>query len=519
MSGRIEVARQAGGSAVTDLTAGTEAGARGAGTAIALILGTGLAYLVLVALFWMGPLGADDAKYWVASSEWLKHFPSVAAVHYPYGDAYHLALRHTLVIPMALTRLVLGDGLPALVLSTMVATFALIVLVVLWVWRVSDLRGAILAAALLVTSPLLILPSSTASIDPVEAVLVFAVFALLARAFRNGPSWPTLLAAGTFAALALMSRETSVFALVALGLLFLAGYGMERRWYLVIGLGFLIIAGAEMGSYWVLTGNPLYRYTISLHHDEAINRWVEQGSGTPIVHPLIDPVIMLLLSHYFGLLFWVGLPLAVWLVWRVRLSAPARQLVVLLAVLSLTWAVLSAALWQQLTLVPRYYLVLAVGVSVLAALGVNCLWQRGRMHLPIACATVLLLGNLAGLAGDNRNYMFGEHVLVSLATDKNAIIHTDSESLRRAEMMLEWAGAERRVVRTAPGPGELYFYNPTRVPSGFHPGKGWTVIGQSAPPASLAQRVLQLLPGISLPAWLLKRIGPGHPGVTLYRAG
>ena len=168
-------------------------------------------------------MGADDAKYWVASSEWLRHFPSVAAVHYPYGDAYHLALRHTLVIPVALTRLVLGDGPPALVLSTMVATFALIVLLVPWVWRVSDLRGAILAAALLVTSPLLILPSSTASIDPVEAVLVFAVFALLARAFRNGPSWPALLAVGIFAALALMSRETSVFALVALGLLFLAG--------------------------------------------------------------------------------------------------------------------------------------------------------------------------------------------------------------------------------------------------------------------------------------------------------
>ena len=67
---------------------------------------------------------------------------------------------------------------------------------------------------------------------------------------------------------------------------------------------------------------------------------------------------------------------------------------------------------------PRYYLVLAVGVSVLAALGVNCLWQRGRMHLAIACATVLLLGNLAGLAGDNRTYIIQRVVWLTLTTDK-----------------------------------------------------------------------------------------------------
>ena len=169
---------------------------------------------------------------------------------------------------------------------------------------------------------------------------------------------------------------------------------------------------------------------------------------------------------------------------------------------------------------PRYYLVLAVGVSVLVALAANCLWQRGRMHLAIACATVLLLGNLAGLAGDNRNYMFGEHLLVSPGDRQE---RDNPHGFRVAascgnDVGMGWRGAAGREDGTPPG--ELEF---SITPPASHPvliqAKGWTVIGQSAPPPSLAQRVLQLLPGISLPAWLLKRIGSGHPGVTLYRAG
>jgi 4-amino-4-deoxy-L-arabinose transferase-like glycosyltransferase len=512
MSPHIEGARQVPRSTAPNQAAEADVGAKRPGTAIALILGTMVGFLAVVGLFWIGPLGSDDSLYWEASSSWLKHVPFVGGTHH--------SLRHTLVIPLALSRLALGDGLPALVLPTIVAALALVVVLVLWTWRVSDGRATLVAAALLVTNPLLVALSSAAWIDPVELLFVFAAVALTARAFRKGPSWVTLLSAGMLAGLALMSRETTIFALAALGLLFVAGYGMERRWYLVIGLGFLAVVGAECAFYWVTTGNPLYRYVVASHHDITIDRWVAQGSGTPALHPLIDPVIMLLLSHYFGLIFWVGLPLSIWLVRRGNVPGPARQLVVVLGVLSLVWAIGAASLWQQLTLVPRYYMMPALGVSILAALATSCLWQRGQRRLAVTCVTLLVIGNLLGLAGENRNFMFGERVLVGLTDNADAVIHTDPQTLRRAELMLEWRGAQDRVTTSTPAKGDLYFYNPTRVDAGFRPGKDWTVIDRRAPPPSVPQRIMQLMPaGLPIPAGLLQKLGPGHPGVILYRTG
>jgi 4-amino-4-deoxy-L-arabinose transferase-like glycosyltransferase len=506
MSQHIEAAGQ-----VRDAV-GAKRGEKRAATAIALTLGAIAAFLVVVGVFWTGPLGSDDTLYWQASSGWLRHFP--------YLGNSHWALRHTLVIPLALSRLALGDGLLALVLPTLIAALALIAVLVLWTWRVSDAWATILAIALLVTNPLLVVLSSTAWIDPIEILFVFAGFALIASAMDNGASWPPLLSAGVLAGLALMSRETTVFSLVAVGLLFLAGYGMERRWYLVIGLGFVAVAGGEALLYWAITGDPLYRANIAVHHDSTINRWIAQGSGTPILHPLIDPVIMLLLSHYYGLMFWIGLPLAVWLLLRGRLSQPARHLAVLLGMLSLVWAVGAASLWHLLPLTPRYYLMPVLAVSTLAALAVRRLWQQGRVRLALVCAALLLIGNFLGLADENRNFMYGEHVLVKLAATTDATIHTDPQTQRRAELMLDWQGVADRVVTSTPAKGDLYFYNPARTQAGFRPGQDWTVIDRSAPPPSVAQRLLQLLPaGIPIPAGLLQRLGPGHPGVILYRTG
>jgi 4-amino-4-deoxy-L-arabinose transferase-like glycosyltransferase len=490
---------------------GAKRGERRAGKAIALTLGAIAAFLIVVGVFWTGPLGSDDSLYWDASSGWLRHFP--------YLGKSHWGLRHTLVIPLALTRLALGDGLPALVLPTLLAALALIAVLVLWTWRISDGRATILAIALLVTNPLLVTLSSAAWIDPIEILFVFAGFALIARAMDNGPSLLPLLSAGVFAGLALMSRETTVFALAAVGLLFLAGYGMERRWYLVIGLGFVAVAGGEAALYWAITGDPSYRSTIAIHHDSTIDRWVAQGSGTPILHPLIDPVIMLLLSHYYGLMFWIGLPLAIWLVLRGRLSQPARHLAILLGVLSLVWAVGAASLWQLLPLTPRYYLTPVLAVSILAALAVSRLWQQGRVRLALVCAALLLIGNFLGLAGENHNFMYGEHVLVALAGTTDATIHTDPQTQRRAELMLQWRGVEDRVVTSAPQKGELFFYNPPRVDTGFRPPKEWTVVDRRAPPPSFVQRLLRRMPaGIPIPSGLMEKLGPGHPGVILYRA-
>jgi hypothetical protein len=78
MSPHIEGARQEPRSTAPNQAAEADVGAKRPGTAIALILGTMVAFLAVVGLFWTGPLGSDDSLYWEASSSWLKHVPFVA---------------------------------------------------------------------------------------------------------------------------------------------------------------------------------------------------------------------------------------------------------------------------------------------------------------------------------------------------------------------------------------------------------------------------------------------------------
>src|SRR5580704_15828454 len=87
---------------------------RAAGGTALLLVATVVAFLVVVSVFWVGFLGSDDTLYWAGAGGWLAHVPYLGNTHW--------ALRHTLVIPMAITRGLLGDGLPALLLPSLLYT-------------------------------------------------------------------------------------------------------------------------------------------------------------------------------------------------------------------------------------------------------------------------------------------------------------------------------------------------------------------------------------------------------------
>jgi hypothetical protein len=473
-----------------------------------ILLGLAI-FLAVIWLFWIGFLGSDDSLYWTAAGGWLLHVPFI-------GDS-HWSLRHTLDIPLALARLAFGNAMTAMVLPTLLYALGLVAVLAWWVHRTCGAAAALIVTLLVATNPQLVLWSSTAAIDAVEVFYVFAALAVMHGAMERGPSWGALLFAGVLAGLGMLSRETTIFAAAAVGLLFLAGYGMERRWYLVVLLGFAAVVLGEMAALWAATGDPFYRSTISLHHDAAIDRWVEQGAAVPIIQPLIDPLTMILFNHDFALLGWIAVPLAIWLPARGGLSGPSRRLAVIVATVSLVWALLAAGLWKQLPLTPRYFMTASIGVSVLAGIALAQLWQiRGLLTLLLGA--LLLAGNLGAMALDNHNYMFGEHALVALATPEGPVIHTDRETARRAALLLAWKDAADRVATTPPGPGNLFLDNPPRRGPDWRPGPGWTVQERTVPPETLGQRLLgALLPRSSIPSSLWTRLGPGHPGVTLYR--
>jgi len=486
----------------------------------AVIISVGwLCFLGMLALFWVGPRGSDDALYWQAADHWFHAGPQVGAQHWD--------LRHTIVLPLVFARLLLGDGPLALALPSIVAGLAVIALAGVWVRAAAGTAAAWLAVILLATGSLMVLLSSTADIDFIEVGFILAALYLLHRAITDGPAPDRLLLGGIAMGLAMVSRETAAFAVAGIGVLFLAGYGMPRRKYAMFALGLAVVVLAEMGVYWLLTGDPLHRLVISLHHDGSIDRWAEKGSGLPAVHPLVDPLVMLLASHDFGAGFLLGLPILAVCLARAKPLRPRpqrrrpqrgeRTLFIVLGCVAIVWTLIAAALWSKLALVSRYYALPLVCLTILTAVCLGWLWESGRRRLAALLLALLLGGNIAGCALDNRNFMFGEAALAALTAQEARIIHTDEQTLRRAALLLTWSGAFDRVTATPPGSGDLFLFNPPRAAlAKLSPAPDWQVVSRQQPAPSLAQRLLARLAPV-LPSWLARKLGPGHPGVTLYR--
>jgi 4-amino-4-deoxy-L-arabinose transferase-like glycosyltransferase len=423
------------------------------------------------------------------------------------------------VIPIAIARALLGDGLPALLLPSLLYATGIVAVLALWASRAAGTRAAAVAMALVVTNPRFVLIASIADIDVAEIFFVVTAFALIGRALERSaatPPWTPLLLAGVSLGLAMLSRETTVFAIAAIGLLFLAGFGMPRANYMIIGIGFVSVVGLEAFWLWWMSGDLLYRSAISLHHDVTIDRRLDQGAGVPLLHPAVDPLTMILFNHNFGLLGWIGVPLTVWLMRRGQLSPPVRRLAIPAVTLAVTWSVIAAAWWSMLVLNPRYFLLPALLISVLSGIALERLWRGGRRRVAGLLGVAMVGANLIALSVDNRDFMYGEHVLVDLAAREPDTIHTDEQTSRRAELLLRWRGLESHVSDAAAGPGELFFLDPTRTD--IKPRPDWTVVERQGPrPAIRMWLVTHLVPAKLLsPARYLK-LSQGHPDVTLYR--
>ena len=495
----------------------------GAGSLWLLLAAASILFFAMLNVFWVGFLASDDVSYWQGSTGWLRHFPYLG------GD--HWTLRHTLVIPIALARLVFGDSPTPLFLPTILYAEGLVAVTGIWIWRSAGPLVAAIALLFIVTYPQVIIYSSTADIDIIELFFVFCAFSLLGSVVTNvgdqtsisralSPSdRRKLFLSGIFLGLALLSRETAVFAILAVTLLCLMQFRLARKYYLYIFVGAAVVIGLEILYLWSQSGNLFYRYSLVAHHDSNIDRWRDQGAAIPFVHPAIDPFTMLLLNHNFGLVSWIAVPLSIWLYRRDDLQNGERVLVVLLGTLALAWATLSAALWTSLVLIPRYYLLPAVCVLVLAALALSRMWRSGLRWTPIILGVLLVASNLMALALDNRNYVLGEYKLVELAKQQNRTIHTDPQTLHRAERLLEWAGISERVTAAPFGPGDLVFVNPLRSRSGTIPGPDWKLLYESPIPQSGGHLIACNLPRQVVPKAMLGAVACHRDTLRLYKVG
>lgn len=481
-----------------------------------------LIFILLLFLFWTGYVASDDAIYANGAYGWLTEFPYVGG---------HGTIRYPLVMPMALSLLLLGENIFALVLPSLLYSLTMAGLLILLVCKADEQGRGIWAALLLVTSPLLVIHTTIASIDITEAFYLFASFLVFYKALRDERKFLFLFLSGALAGVAFLSRETAIFIAVFYGVLFLCGYGMPRKYYWCVALGFFAVWTLELLYLAVMTGDPFYRINISLHH------WTPdrppEDFGNFKLHPLLDPFLLLLVNQEFMFLFWFGLPAGIYVFsasdWRGESNRLARLLVVLGAVW-LTCAIVLPIFIRILPPVPRYYMVpvisfsLAIGL-VLAHMAATA---RGRNYAWII-GGFLIVTNLAGMYVENRNPIFGEKDLASIANDYPEPVYTDPMTLYRADLLLDWKDAKAKVRAEAPPPGSLYFYNPPRadteniyVSAGkitqFQPQPGWREIRRSAPDPKFAGLLLEKL-GLAdiVPARLWKALYRGHPGTVLYR--
>ena len=480
-----------------------------------------LCFALLVAWGWIGFLGSDDVTFAIGGYGWLEHFPFVGG---------HGTIRYPITIPIALSFLTLGEHEFAMVLPSLLYMVGFLVLTWVAVKRAGNGWLAFGALAALITCPLLVIQSSIASVDIVEMFTLFASAYVFWRCVEDGPNAKRLFFAGALAGLGFLTRETAIFIALFYAIYFAIGYRFHRGHYLWIAAGFVAVWLIEVIYLWIMTGDPLYRITIALNHDSSIDRSVDLA-GNVIVHPLIDPLLVLLANQEFMALFFVAIPLGGWLCFSRSIEPRLQRFARIIAMLGLVWFVTAGAAQKLLPLNPRYFMITCASACILTGIALALLWQRGGRRWAVLLVAVFLLGtNLLGIYVENKDSMFGERQLARLTEaypDSN--IYTDPMTCYRADMLLRWEKAQPRVLGAKPIAGALYFHNPKWADSAnfmmtadqiqtFKPQSSWQNLGSWEPEPPLITKGIEAS-GLSafIPRSIWKKLRYRHQPVSLYK--
>jgi 4-amino-4-deoxy-L-arabinose transferase-like glycosyltransferase len=446
---------------------------------------TAILFLLLVALAWVGFIGSDDVIYSDGAYGWLNSFPYVGG---------HGSIRYTITLPIAAAYRLIGENEFALALPSLIYTLGLILIGGLFVRRADGDTASLATLILFATSPLFVIQGSIANVDLIELFFVMASFALWWRALDAERQTRWLIASGAMAGLAFLTRETAVFIIPFFALLFLTAYRLPRWRYLWIAVGFLAVWAAELLYLGIMTGDPLYRIHISMNHDSSIDRTIDLA-GNVIVHPLIDPLLVLLINQEFMLIFWVAIPIGLWLCFGRDIPVKRQGVARIVALFGATWFVCAASAQSLLPLNPRYFAATTASAIMLVGIGLAELGRRRRASLALGIAFALVIANLAGIVVEDKVPMYHERALARfVAAHPTATVTTDPMTRHRAILLLTWAKAQQRVEAAPPKPGGLHFYNPnyaTRanryMPANvvplYQPRSDWATIATISQPA------------------------------------
>ncbi|OYX39040.1 MAG: hypothetical protein B7Y98_06315 [Sphingomonas sp. 32-62-10] len=406
-----------------------------------------LAVLFVMALSvmigWTGFLASDDSLYYAGADQWMSDPPFA-------GDN-HWTTRFPLLWSFAAMLGLFGRGFTAFAATALLWYGVLVALVGLFAVRIGGVRTGWIAALIAATLPVIVTNATTVGVDLLETALLLGGAWLLGESKGEaegeaGAERAALghgLMAGMCFGTAIICRETSLLALVAMGPLFLIGRPVARSVLLAAGVGLALVLGAEVLFQWALTGDPLRRYAIAFNHDSHIDR-AANHEGNFLLHPAIDPVLVLFINDDFGLLFWVA-GVAAMVGMRLGFGVVRSRPLLVLAAMALASFVLVAVLTEKLVLNPRYFMLPAIMAVVVASLWLSTLASSWRWLIVAGILTVNLLMLSVGNAHPRWEM---ESLIEASRTHPDEVISGDPVMVRRAKLPMHFAG--RANIRYAP---------------------------------------------------------------------
>jgi len=402
-----------------DVHAGTGWSARGlAWPALLLIVAAAAA-----AAGWTGFIASDDELYYEGALRWAngEAFP---------GDN-HWTTRFPLVLTLAAAIKLVGPTVMALHLAAAFWFAIFVAMGTLLAARIAGERGGWFAGLLLASMPLNAIGASIVNCDLPEATFLMLGAWLLIGEIGQ-PRLGRCVLAGAAFGLAMLCRETAVLALSGLGILFLVGRPLPRWALLAAGGGAALVLAGEAAFQWATTGDALHRYTLAFNHDSTLDRAANE-EGNFLLHPVIDPLLVLLVNNEFALLFWLALPAS----FALRAAGfDWRRFAPVLA-MGLASFVLVAALSTKLVLNPRYFTPTALAAAILVGAWLATMPVRRAVLL----AGLMVALNLAMLTLQNNHPRWPSEALAeAAAAEPQRAVTSDPDTVRRARQRLDWAG-------------------------------------------------------------------------------
>lgn len=455
-----------------------------------------LILLVALAIGWVGYTASDDAAYHAAALEWLHHPP--------FAGRDHWGTRFPLVLTLAATIAAIGDGVRAMTLTALLWYALFLLAVRSLAARIGGARTGWLAVMLAGTMPVVIANATTVSCDLTEATFLLLGIRLIGdAAIERDRLWPPIGAGLAFGA-AILCRETTALALFGFAPLFLLGRPVSRRALIVMGLSCAALLAGEALFQYVMTGDPLNRWLLAFNHDSHIDR-AANLEGNFLLHPAIDPLLVLLVNDDFALLFWFAAAAAAMRVDR-RLDAAGRARMTILVLLALSAFLLVGALYTKLVLNPRYFVLPAIAAAIAVAAWLDSLRWRSRTLL----FTVALGANLLMLSVEDTHPRWSVEALVEASkAHPGQPIVTDPETLHRALLPIGWNGLTG-ITAGAPTPGALYFSTEAERPA-----DAAVVARYPSPPTALGGAIAATGLAHRLPDGISRRLLAPNPAMIL----